>query len=128
MTWMVGVVGAFVASLSPAVATQGAARVAETVAVGPPPTTIQVSGPCAQWHDTAIAVGWDDADWPHLARIMWCESRCNPDAHNPSGASGLAQVLRSWFGPGEDPFDPATNLAVALRVRQEQGWRAWSCN
>jgi hypothetical protein len=37
------------------------------------------------------------------------------------------QVLASWFGPGEDPFDPATNLRVAKRVYDRQGWGAWDC-
>ena len=106
-------------------ATQPAARVAETV--GPPaptdPPTSQVDGRCAGWADLAFAVGWDAAEWPTIDRVMFCESRCDPDAHNPSGATGLMQVM-PMHAHGRDLYDPATNLAVALEVRRAQGWRA----
>jgi hypothetical protein len=120
------VLGLVASLVGPTAATQGAARVAETVAVGPLPTTV-VAGPCAQWHDTAIEVGWDDGEWAHVARIMWCESKCEPAAHNRSGASGLMQIMPGWWH-GRDPYDPSTNLTMALEVRRAQGWPAWSCN
>jgi soluble lytic murein transglycosylase-like protein len=58
---------------------------------------------------------------------MRCESNCQPHAYNRSGAAGLMQVLRRWFNADQDPFDPTTNLSVALRVWHVQGWHAWSC-
>jgi hypothetical protein len=109
-------------------ATQPAVRVAETV--GPPAPTdppAPVGGKCAEWADLAFSVGWPQDEWPTIDRVMWCESRCSPTAYNRSTSSGLMQVLRRYFGPGEDPLDPSTNLAVALRVWRAQGWRAWSC-
>jgi soluble lytic murein transglycosylase-like protein len=61
-------------------------------------------------------------------RIMACESGGNPNAYNPSGASGLMQVMAFWFNHhGGDPFDPDNNLRVAALVRAEQGWGAWVC-
>jgi hypothetical protein len=104
-----------------------AARVAETVPIGPTVVSVAYSGRCAQWEQTALDAGWTLAQWPTVDRVMWCESKCEPDAYNRSSASGLMQLLRRWFAPGQDPFDPATNLAVALEVWHAQGWRAWSC-
>lgn len=109
-------------------ATQPAARVAETV--GPPATTVidayQPSGHCTEWAETAFAVGWPTDQWPSISRVMWCESKCQPGAHNQSGASGLMQIMPGWWD-GRDPYDPATNLTMALEVHDRQGWRAWSC-
>jgi hypothetical protein len=99
--------------------------------VGPPPTdppvsTVAPTGRCPQWEQTAIDAGFDINDWPTLDRILWCESNCQPGAHNRSGASGLAQIMpMHWHG--RDPYDPATNLAMAKEVHDQQGWRAWSC-
>src|SRR5262245_35391682 len=83
-------------------------------------------GPCAEWGPTALAAGWPAEEWPTVARVMECESGCQPRAYNRSGASGLMQVLKRW-APELDLFDPATNLAVALDVWHRQGWQAWSC-
>jgi hypothetical protein len=91
----------------------------------PPPTTI-TAGPCGQWADTATAAGWAAGEWPTVARVMWCESRCQPTARNRSGAAGLMEVMPGWWG-GRDPYDPAANLTMALEVWHAQGWRAWSC-
>ena len=62
-------------------------------------------------------------------RVMSCESGGNPNAYNPSGASGLMQVLASWadnFGyvPAQ-LFDPAINLAVSRILYDDGGWRHW---
>ena len=50
-----------------------------------------------------------------LARLIWKESRFDPDAVSPKGASGIAQ-----FMPGtaalrglEDPFDPRTAIPAS---------------
>lgn len=133
---MTTLVGAVVQALALLVASvqgaQPAARTAETVqlepaATEPAPVWPTQLGPCAEWAPTAFDVGWPVSQWPTLSRILWCESRCNPAARNRSGADGLMQVLAHWFSAGENPFDPATNLGVALRVWHAQGWRAWSC-
>jgi hypothetical protein len=111
-------------------ATAPAVRAETVQAVPPPPvvTTPEFEGPCAEWGPLALEVGWTREQWPTVARVMECESRCQPDAYNGShGASGLMQVLARYFAAGADPFDPATNLAKALDVWHSQGWRAWSC-
>src|SRR5262245_30473034 len=111
-----------------AVADQPAVRSAVTVQIAPPPpASTAAAGHCAEWADLAFSVGWPAEQWPILSRVMWCESQCQPSAWNRSGASGLMQVLASWFAAGEDPFDAGTNLTVALRVWERQGWPAWSC-
>jgi hypothetical protein len=108
---------------------QPAQRVVTGAQVQPPPPTLAVDpgASCGLWWPVALDVGWPESELPTLDRVMWCESRCEPRAFNRSGASGLMQVLASWFAPGEDPFDPSTNLATALEVWRAQGWRAWSC-
>lgn len=50
------------------------------------------------------------------------ESHHSPGAIGDSGASlGWFQINRFWFHEGEDPFDPLTNLKVALRIRALRG-------
>jgi len=85
---------------------------------------------CAQWFDLAVEQGWPLEQWPTMARVMWGESRCDPDAYNRSGATGLMQVMPMWAddcgGAPADLYDPAFNLACALHVHEAQGWTAWS--
>jgi hypothetical protein len=79
-----------------------------------------------QWRDLVAAYFPGEVDT--ALRVMACESGGNPGAYNPSGASGLMQVMPMWFDIfGGDPFDPANNLRVAALVRAEQGWGAWVC-
>ena len=92
-------------------------------------------GTCPMWHDTAIAVGWTEADWPTLSRILYAESACDPHAYGIDtewgNGAGLAQVMdQLWpdqcgIAPA-DLFDPFHNLACALHVYNVQGWQAWS--
>ncbi len=56
-----------------------------------------------------------------FARLIWKESRFNPNAVSPKGASGIAQ-----FMPGtartrglEDPFDPRTAIPAAAHYLSE---------
>lgn len=57
------------------------------------------------------------------AAIAEAESGGNSDARNPSGASGLWQILGVPF-PG-NPFDPATNAKMAVAKWKSQGLGAW---
>lgn len=92
-----------------------------------PTTTIPASARCPQWWALATELGWPLEELPAVDRVMWCESHCQPGAHNRrSGASGLMQIMPGWWD-GRDPYDPAVNLAMALEVHDAQGWRAWSC-
>jgi TP901 family phage tail tape measure protein len=58
-----------------------------------------------------------------MAAIALAESGGDPQAHNPSGASGLWQILGVPF-PG-DPFDPETNARMAVAKYESQGLGAW---
>jgi hypothetical protein len=92
---------------------------------------------CWQWTDLARSVGWPEDTLARIAKIMWRESRCFPSVHNPRGRDdsyGLMQLNmrahRSWVGPlvGWDfnrLFDAETNLRVALRLYEMDGWRPW---
>jgi hypothetical protein len=51
-------------------------------------------------------------------RVLWCESRGDPNAHN-AGANGLFQILGG-------PFDPAANVALAYRMYSARGWQPWT--
>ena len=71
---------------------------------------------------------WDAAGGPpgvaHLmAAIAMAESGGSPIARNPSGASGLWQILGLPF-PG-NPFDPLTNARMAVAKYESQGLGAW---
>jgi len=60
---------------------------------------------------------------PLMAAIAMAESSGDPGARNPSGASGLWQILGQPF-PG-DVFDPLTNARMAVAKWQTQGLKAW---
>jgi len=95
------------------------------------PTTVTAearpSTPCAQWHATARAAGFTEAQWPTVARVMWRESRCRPTAHNRSGAAGLMQIMPMWRRRcgGGNLHSPAVNLRCARYIVRVQGWGAW---
>jgi|SRR5215831_308591 len=60
---------------------------------------------------------------PVMAAIALAESRGDPGARNPSGASGLWQILGLPF-PG-DPFNPEVNARMAVAKYHTQGLKAW---
>jgi len=86
--------------------------------------------PCAQWLGTSRVAGWTDDLIPTLHALMWAESRCDPSAHSPSGASGLMQEMPAWAaacgGTPAELFDPLFALRCALVILATQGWQAWS--
>lgn len=99
----------------------------------PEPVTTPIPSGCEgveQWRLLASAYfGWKEVD--RVLCLMERESAGDPGAHNGgSGASGLMQVMPFWAGRygyhRSDLFDPAVNLWIAARIREEQGWRAWS--
>jgi Transglycosylase SLT domain len=66
-----------------------------------------------------------------MAAIAMAESSGNPNAHNPSGASGLWQIMPSHTSDsgwtfGTNFYDPATNARMAEFVYKEQGYKAWT--
>lgn len=81
---------------------------------------------------TGVPEAWRE----ELAAISWCESRWSPYAVGDGGASlGLNQLNKGWFprfaGPGADPYNPITNVWVAVQLREVLGrWGGgggWTC-
>jgi hypothetical protein len=62
---------------------------------------------------------------PSMATIAECESGGNPRAYNPSGASGVFQVLGSVV-PG-NLFDPYINALNAVAKFRASGFSPWVC-
>jgi LysM repeat protein len=78
----------------------------------------------------------DQVFGPHAEqakRVAMCESTMNPNATNPSGASGLFQVMPSTFAStsqaGKSVYDPAANIQAAYEVFSRDGfsWNEWVC-
>ena len=102
---------------------------------------------CEQVFDTAKAIGWPVDQLGMLVAIAQRESRCQPDAFNPSdpngGSYGIMQINGFWCQPSRywpngylqahglltkctDLYDRETNLRSALAIyRYSNGWRAW---
>jgi soluble lytic murein transglycosylase-like protein len=91
-----------------------AARVARAVRPAPRPAPPS-SGP-VDWKAIVARHPWDVAI---AERIVWCESRGNPNAQNGSGATGLFQILGG-------SFDPEANVASAYDMYRARGWQPWS--
>jgi len=87
-----------------------AARVVRTSRPTPPS-----SGP-VDWKAIVARHPWDVAV---AERIVWCESRGNPNARNSSGATGLFQILGG-------SVDPVANVARAYEMYRARGWQPWS--
>lgn len=100
--------------------------VSVTVATAPPNTGM--GDGVERWRDEVSA--WFGGETDLALCVMAGESGGNPDAYNPSGASGLFQIMPFWadeFGlPPGALFDPTTNIETAYQIRLLQGWEAWS--
>ncbi len=76
-----------------------------------------------------ILVYFPESELDLVLCVMAAESGGNPNAYNPSGASGLMQILASWaddFGyVPADLFDPAINLAIARQL-SDDSWYHWN--
>lgn len=113
-----------------AAAAQQAASAADAPA---PPQRTVVSAPVAgQYSFAGLEQLWVAAGGPAWAQaaaatVAECESGGNPRAYNPSGASGLWQILDLPF-PG-DAFDPMSNarMAVAKFAASGDTWAQWVC-
>ena len=118
-----------------------------------PPTTVvttPITQPdaCQTVFNMARHVGWPEHELTQLVAIAYRESRCNPDAFNPTdpngGSAGVMQINYFWCKPSSyyangylqaygllrtcnDLFDLENNLRSALAIyRYSNGWRAWS--
>lgn len=123
----------------------------------PPTPTVdeyrQMYGPCGEYHDLAIAVGWSEENWKRLSKIMFRESRCDTLAHNTTdptkaGSRGLIQINGFWCLPNkynpdgflqkvgvlascDDLWNPEVNLRAGLAIYNYSedvngdGWQPW---
>lgn len=70
-----------------------------------------------QWADLITMAANEQGISPaDLAGLVDLESGGNPRARSGAGAMGLGQVMPFHFTPGQDPYDPLTNLRAAARV------------
>ncbi len=75
----------------------------------------------------AAAVNWG-------LTVAKCESGYNPNAQNPSGASGLFQFMPSTFAgtpegkAGQSIWDPAASAAAAAWMYSQGRQAEWQCN
>lgn len=108
---------------------------------------------CAGWIDLARFVGWREGQMETLKRVIFRESRCFPNAHNPNdpagGSHGLMQINGFWCRPNrywpegylqafgivetcDDLYEPAKNLRAGLLIYRYadrsygNGWGPWS--
>ena len=94
----------------------------------PPQPTAASSGSIADMINAAFG-----SYGPGAINVATCESGLNPNAYNPSGASGLFQIMpdtwASTLEAGQSPFNAAANIAAAheIFVRDGFSWSAWTC-
>jgi hypothetical protein len=147
------VVGLFTAADSNAIAPAPTVKATTTTTTVAPATTTTTTLPpakhpeCAEWLGLAVSVGWREVNLPMLERVLWKESRCLTDVHNPydpnGGSHGLAQVNGFWcqgsryYPQGylqslgilsrcDDLYEPEINLKAALAIFDyAQGWSQW---
>ena len=91
---------------------------------------------CGEWWPTARSMGWTAEQWPTLDRVMWNESRCQPDVISATGDHGLVQVNWSTWAPlveslgygKQHLYTPAVNLLIGRLIYQaalDAGWCGW---
>ncbi len=119
---------------APAVGTGGSGTVAAAPAAPAPAAPAPAAPAYTGGVLTAAQVGayWLGAGGPAWAEsaaeaVAYCESGYNPAAYNPSGATGLFQILGAVV-PG-NLTDPAVNAANAVAKFNASGqtWAQWVC-
>ena len=117
------------------------------------PAAATTTDTCTGYELVARAAGWEVEQNERIGYIMWRESRCQPDAHNPtdphSGSYGLMQINGYWCRPSRyfpegwlqthnivetctDLYNPYTNLTAAKAIYDygvERGncpWGPWT--
>lgn len=95
----------------------------------PAPAAAAETGGTWQWRGI-IAAASAEYDVPAglIQATMAVESGGNSGAYSYAGAIGLMQVMPGWFGGGENPWDPWTNImkgASILRLCEDQAYGGW---
>ena len=111
-----------------AAAPTGVSNVAPTGSPAPPAPA--GDGGC-QYADQIRAAWADTPDGDTMIRIAMRESHYTADAYNPSGASGIFQLLGHQnlidaVCPGGSVFDAACNIAAARLLYDGSGLRPWN--
>jgi len=102
---------------------------------------------CPMWHDVAAQVGWPQDQLSKLSYVIYRESRCDTNQHNPDdpmgGSNGLMQINQFWckstqYWPDgwlqshgvlthcDELYDPETNLTAAYHIWLNSGWSPWN--
>lgn len=96
-----------------------------------PPSPVSVAVGVERWRPM-VAYYWGKHGMTDLMlEVMRCETvpDGNPNSYNPSGASGLFQIMpfwkKLWAG---DYFDPWINTATAYQIYLSQGISAWNAS
>ncbi|MGA1753354.1 MAG: hypothetical protein ACO395_08360, partial [Pontimonas sp.] len=101
---------------------------------------------CDEWMPLAREVGWAEEQLPKLSYVIYRETRCRPDQHNPDdpmgGSNGLTQINQFWckptqYWPGgwlqthgildhcDELYDPRISLTASLALWENSGWSPW---
>lgn len=101
-------------------------------------------GPCGEWRDEALSVGWTTEEWKKLRWIIAREtgSTCDPGVHNGNAATrddsfGLLQInmrgkleadrlARCGLVFKEELWDPVVNLRCGRILFELAGWEPWT--
>ena len=102
----------------------------ETVAATAQPVKVELPAPqlegCERYRSLISQYSWDVSI---AMAVMQAESSCNPAAYSETRDRGLMQInavhADKVDGNLDRLFDPATNIQVAYRVYQSQGWNGW---
>ena len=106
-------------------------------------TTVPDDARCPAWWST-LAIAFPADQLQNADRVIWAESRCQPDAHRTtsgrvgSGDHGLFQInmvhlpmLEEYGITAHDLFTPGQNVVAAWIIYQQAerwwgcGWKPW---
>ncbi len=93
--------------------------------------TIESRTGCDYWYGVIETLDATQQEKQWLADILYCESRCDPNAISHAGATGIAQWM-PWvwnaYYPGEDINNPYLQIEKTLEKYREGRASMWCCN